>query len=65
MANYEQPTKDQIALKLANGSQGNPPQWQGFIDWVSEQLDLAHSHGYEEGFQDGKDDEDEGDGTDG
>lgn len=63
MANYTQPTKSEIAQKLATSSQGTPPNWESFITWVSEQVDLAFSAGYEEGHQDGADEVEDDDDT--
>lgn len=69
MAHYEQPTKDQIAKKLAEFTQGQTPNWEGFITWVADEIDMAYRHAYDEGVQDGvdgveeEDDEDESETT--
>ncbi len=64
MADFVQPTKSEIAEKMASFTVGETPNWEGFINWVHEFIDLAFSKGYEQGHQDGADDVEDDDDED-
>lgn len=53
-AEYKQPTKNDIALKLSQST-----DWEGFINWVNDQIDAAKTAGYNEGYADGLEGENE------
>lgn len=56
---YKQPTKNDIAMKLSNSATGAQPDWEGFITWVNDQIDAAKTAGYNEGYADGLNGENE------